>query len=199
MNTYTIIPKTAWADVPEAEIAVPGKVSDQEIRAFFRICYDDTALYVKLRAEEKNIRATYTDAFGMPCEDSCLEFFFSPDSTRKTYFNIEMNPNCAMFLGIGEDGHHLIRLNPMSKLYDFGAETKRTDTGWELSYRIPYAFIRFFFPEFAPAPGDTMKANVYKCGDLCEKEHYLSWSPVDWTKTGGAFHNPDCFGTMVFG
>lgn len=195
---YVIKKKAPWEEIPEEEIAVRGIAFNPDVRAFFKICHDDEALYVRLRAVEKNIRATYTDNYGMPCEDSCLEFFFSPDNSQKKYFNIEMNPNCAMFLGIGLNGASLIRLDPMNEKYSFKPEAVRTEDGWQVTYEVPYEFVRFFFPGFAPAEGSYIMANVYKCGDFTEVEHYLSWKPVDWSITNGAFHNPDCFGMMRF-
>lgn len=41
-----------------------------------------------------------------------------------------------------------------------------------------------------------MKANVYKCGDETDKPHYGLWSIVRSTKPD--FHNPDCFGHMIY-
>lgn len=195
---YLIRKKAPWEEIPEEEIQVRGRAFNPDVKAFFKICYDDEAIYVNLRAIEKDIRAEFTDNFGMPCEDSCMEFFFSPDNSQKKYFNIEMNPNCAMYLGIGLNGSNLIRLNPQGKRYSFAPESVRTEDGWQLTYKVPYEFIRFFFPEFKPVSGGYIMANVYKCGDLTVKEHYLSWKPVDWDVKNGAFHNPDCFGVMRF-
>lgn len=197
MEEYKIVPMTNWENVPEEEITVPGIAANPDVRAFFKIAYDDDALYVRLRAKEKDIRATYKDNHGMPCEDSCLEFFFSPDPKKDTYFNIEMNPNCAAYLGIGEDVRHLTRLDPADYGSPFEPVAERTDDGWMLTYKIPYSFIRKFFPDFAPKPGDILKANAYKCGDKTSKEHYLSWKPVKWDQAS-AFHNPKCFGVMRF-
>lgn len=195
---YIIKKKAPWEEIPEEEIKEEGRAVNPDVRTFFKICYDDEALYVRLRSIEKDIRATYTDDYGMPCEDSCMEFFFSPDNTLKKYFNIEMNPNCAMYLGIGLNGLSLIRLHPASEKYSFEPVSERTDDGWQLTYKVPYEFIRLFFPEFQPIPGGHIMANVYKCGDLTVKEHYLSWQPVDWNIKVSAFHNPDIFGVMRF-
>lgn len=198
MKTYTIVHLNDWEKVPEEEIIEKGRFYDPSIRAFFRICYDEENLYVRLRAVEEHIRAYHEGDNGMPCEDSCLEFFFCPDPNSQKYFNIEMNSNTAMFLGIGTGTGELIRIHPLNRKFNLEPEAIRLPDGWQVTYRIPFSLVRFFFPDFYPASGATIRANVYKCGDLCEKKHYLTWNPIDWSILRGAFHNPLCFGEMVF-
>lgn len=201
MKEYSIVRKTDWADVPALEISEAPIPLKADIQAKAQICYDDENLYVRLTAREADIRATYTDsATSMPCEDSCLEFFFSPDNAQERYFNIEMNPNCAMYLGIGErpDKIRLYRFSKEDSSVDFDPEVIRTGDGWQLTYKVPYAFIRFFFPDFDPKPGKYIMGNCYKCGDNCKVMHLLSWSPVDMSVKPSAFHNPKCFGKMIF-
>ena len=77
----------------------------------------------------------------------------------------------------------------------FGIRTARTPDGWEVFYRIPLSFLRLFWPGFAFA--GALRANVYKCGDLTAREHYLSWNQVN-SRTPD-FHRPQDFGRMVFG
>ncbi len=201
MKEYSIVRKTGWENVPALEISESPLPLKADIRAKAQICYDDEKLYVRLIAHEENIRATYTDSVtSQPCEDSCMEFFFSPDNSQKKYFNIEMNPNCAMYLGIGcrPDGLQLFRLDKTDTPFDFKPEAVRTEDGWQLTYEIPYTFIRYFFPAFDPKPGTYIMANCYKCGDKCKPMHLLSWSPVDLGIGDCAFHNPECFGKMIF-
>ncbi|MDO4488185.1 MAG: carbohydrate-binding family 9-like protein [Eubacteriales bacterium] len=200
MKEYTIIRKTDWDNVPRLSIDHKEVMDfDEDIRAWAQVCYDDEYLYVRLSAYEKNIRAEQTGRFDMPCYDSCLEFFFSPDNNSLKYFNIEMNPNCSMFLGIGTNIEDLIRLDQLRKngKFSFNPSVEYTEDGWVLTYSIPYSFIRFFFPNFNPKSGDTMRANAFKCGDKCVTPHYLSWNPVDPT-VKNSFHNPHAFGLMKF-
>ena len=63
------------------------------------LSYDDTALYVRMRAYETELIATRR-AFGEPvCRDSCLEFFFAPEPHKNAYFNFEVNPLATMYVG----------------------------------------------------------------------------------------------------
>ena len=201
MNTYTVLPKPAnldWSEIPFVQIATPYRNSPADISATGQLCYDSEALYVRLTAKEAYIRAVYTEPLDPPCEDSCLEFFFSPIEGDLRYFNIEFNPNCCMYLGIASSIKDLVRLipeipsgeNPLNPVVTY------TEDGWEIVYSIPYSFIRRFFPGFEPAPGKTIRGNFYKCGELTKVEHYYSWSPI----TGDvlSFHRPNDFGYLTF-
>lgn len=69
--------------------------------------------------------------------------------------------------------------------------------GWEITYQIPYSFIRRFFPTFEATPGKTIRANFYKCGDLTSRPHYLAWNSI--TRSGDClFHTPEEFGLLRF-
>ena len=200
MNTYTILPKKetlSWDEVPELAITNNCGTEDSGVKCYAKICYDEHALYVRLRSVEKFIRAENPkDApyERQPCEDSCLEFFFCPRKGDRRYFNIEMNPNCLMYLGIGTGIDTLSRIYPNKDW--FHPEAERTPDGWRVTYEVPYEFVRFFFPEFSPKSGDDMLANCYKCGDFTKIPHFLSWNPLPEGST--EFHNASHFGIMHF-
>lgn len=199
MRTHVISKKPAvldWATIPAASIDNLLWSPQVEISAKAQICYDEEALYVRLSAKEANIRAEETGPLGSPCLDSCLEFFFAPNPEELRYFNFEYNPNCCLYLGLGnEKADTLYRL--IADGSDcFGAVSERTEDGWNITYTIPYSFIRHFFPDFAPTSGFQMRGNFYKCGDLTEQEHYLAWNPM--TCDTPAFHRPWEFGMLIF-
>ena len=198
MKSYIITKKNEelnWNNVPALQVDTVQWLPDAGISAQAQLCYDEEAIYVRMTAKEANIRAQETGEVGMPCLDSCLEFFFCPMPHNKTYFNVEMNPNCCLYLGIGTDRYDLIRLlshdeNP------FGAEAARTEDGWQLTYRIPVAFVQRFFPEFKAESGAMMRGNFYKCGDLTVQEHYYAWNPVETENPD--FHLSEYFGKLYF-
>jgi len=199
MYTYTIIPKPAnldWSKIPAIKMENTHHEGFVDISATGQVCYDDEALYIRLTAREKEIRAVYNDLLGAPCEDSCLEFFFSPMEDDIRYFNVELNPNCCMYLGIGSSIRDLVRLIPEGE-NPFSPRATYTKDGWEIEYSIPYTFIRRFFPKFEAVAGKTIRGNFYKCGDLTVKEHFFSWSPV--TGEVLSFHRPCDFGYLTFG
>ena len=197
MKSY-VITKTEgqpdWNKVPSADIDCCLWLADAGIDAKLQLCYDAEAIYVRLSAKEANIRAEENGPFGMPCLDSCLEFFFCPDPHNKTYFNIEMNPNCCIYLGIGTDRYDLIRLVPEGKILEPVAE--RTEDGWMITYAIPVAFIQRFFPNFKAESGAMMRGNFYKCGDETVQCHYYSWNSVDQETPD--FHLSAYFGKLYF-
>lgn len=183
-----------WASVPSLEIDVHHNTPEVDVRAWAQVCYDDKALYVRMEAEEKDVRATYSGLLDEVCEDSCLEFFLSPIPGDKRYFNIEMNPNGAMYFGFGTSCDDLIRLI-CQECPVIVPEITRTEKGWVTSYSVPFWFLRLFFPAFEGKKGDSVRANFYKCGEQTDPKYFLCWCPV--VKRPHAFHNPDCFGTLI--
>ena len=182
-----------WSTIPQLEISHVLWKPDWGIRACGQFCHDADSLYVHLYAVEAKIRAEYSAPLSPVCRDSCLEFFFMPENGNR-YFNFEINPNGCLLIGFGrsrEDRAFLYR-NGM-KAY-FSIRTRRMPDGWEAFYHIPLAFLRLFLPDFTFT--GNLRANVYKCGDLTEHEHYLSWNPV--RSETPDFHRPDDFGLMAF-
>ena len=138
-----------------------------DIRAQGQLCWDEAAIYVRLRAWETEIRAEHSGLLQSVCEDSCLEFFLRPTDDLR-YFNALFQPKAA-----------------------------RLSDGWEITYRVPFAFIRRFFPDFTPCEGLAMYGNCYKCGDLTVQQHYLSWNPMRCDTP--QFHRPQDFGRLILG
>ena len=198
MKEYKIVRKPAnfdWKNIPSLQIDTPLVPDEVIIQTFGQICYDDTALYVRLSCDEKDIRAELNGLLDEVCEDSCMEFFFCPMADDKRYFNIESNLNGAIFLGFGSDVHTLVRLIPEEP--SIKPVANKTSDGWELTYSIPYEFIRRFFPDFSPKSGDSIRANCFKCGDKTNRPHHYTWNPTPHLPYA-SFHNPDGFGKMIF-
>lgn len=198
MKTYTI-KKTSgapdWATVPVLDVDQHLWLESDHIQTTAQICYDDEALYVKMRSVEPNIRAEHDAPLSMVCEDSCMEFFFCPSPEDDRYLNIEINPNCRTFIGIGSGRADNVRLAPVNEEELLCKKAARTADGWEVSYQIPVSFLRALFPGYELASGTVIRANCFKCGDLTEKEHYLSWNPVD--NPTPDFHRSCDFGAMI--
>ena len=198
MKTYTIIPRTEdldWSVVPEANIDCCQWGYFADISAKAQLCYDEEAIYVRLSAREANIRAEEQGQTGLPYLDSCLEFFFCPIEGNPTYFNIEMNPNCVMYLGIGTNSYNLIRLL-LPEEGNLGANAVRTEDGWAITYRFPVSLIQRFFPGFVIRSGATMRGNFFKCGDKTVTPHYFAWNPIENEILN--FHQSQWYGQLVF-
>ncbi len=199
MREYTIVRRPddfSWDTVPALDIDYHHNTAqDMPISAKAQLCYDDAALYVRLTAVESQIRAELTGVLDEICEDSCLEFFFSPMDGDRRYINLECNLNGAMYMGFGTCVDDLMRLIPEEAVIFPKGQT--TADGWEVTYAVPHAFVRRFFPEYAPAPGTTCRGNFYKCGDKTVQKHYLTWNPIV-PLPRASFHNPDRFGILHF-
>lgn len=184
-----------WTTIPVAPIDIHLQEEAVDIAATAQLCYDEEAIFVRLAAKEANIRAEYTGVLDAPCKDSCLEFFFCPIYDDNRYFNIEYNPNCCIYLGIGTGIHDLIRLVPEADI-PFSPKAIRTEDGWEITYQVPFEFVRRFFPDFAPISGTKIRGNFYKCGDLTVQPHYLCWNKI--TSKPVSFHRPCDYGVLEF-
>lgn len=199
MRSYTIkkIHGTPdWSTIPVMPIDTLLWTDSTDVSAQAQICWDEDALYLRMEAVEPHIRMEENGPLASVCLDSCLEFFFSP-TDRPDYFNIEMNPNRAIWLGYGSGIKDLIRLLVPKVQTLLNSKVEFTEGGWVLSYQIPFSFIRRFFPEFVAKEGAKMRANVYKCGDMTEKCHYLAWNPIGCENPN--FHCPEYFGCLIFG
>ena len=199
MKKYMICKKKDWSFVETVKINEKERPFNADITAEAQVCYDEEKLYVRLSAKEKDIRAELSGDYDMVCRDSCLEFFFSPDPSSERYINIEMNPNCACFLGLGKGPYDCVRLSPLNKKrYGLEAVSEYNEGGWMVMYSVPYTLIRLFFPDFSPYSGLKIRGNFYKCGDYCRVPHYLSWNPVVEVDGKLSFHCPPCFGELEF-
>ena len=198
MRSYMILPKTGdWKDIPVVSIDTRLWTPEIDIAATAQVCYDAEALYVRLTAKESNIRAEENGLLGTPCRDSCLEFFFCPVAEDTRYFNIEFNSIKCMHLGFGTCRYDSVRLLPQNPDDIFKPCPLLTNDGWEITYRVPFDFIKLFVKHFVAAPGKKMRGNFYKCGDFTVQEHYFSWNPVD--NPTPDFHRPEYFGELIFG
>ena len=196
METYTVIKADGAAGRDGVPVLSIGRVlgnNDPGVRAWGQLCYTDEELRVRLRAEEKDVRATYTEPVSPVHEDSCLEFFFKREDSPN-YFNFEINPNGCLRIQYGPDRADRVDIVRRDGAEYFGIRTCRTPDGWEASYRIPLGFLRLFHPEHRFEDG--LLANLYKCGDRTAVRHYLCWSPIDTPKPD--FHRPEFFGRLLF-
>jgi hypothetical protein len=196
-RTYTAVYQEGdppWDVLKTAEIDIPHWVKPPEgLAACARLCYDREKIKVRLQAREKKILSRFSGLIDMVCNDSCLEFFFSPGEGR--YFNIEFNPRGSMYLGYGTDRHHSYRLYIPKYRELFSVAPFSTEGGWGVDFSVPAAFIRLYAPAFALEKGRVFPANFYKCGDETDVPHYLAWNRVEWPEPD--FHRPEYFGNIL--
>lgn len=146
------------------------------------ISFIQEGIFVHLYAEEQFIRATVTEDNGPVYMDSCLEFFFCPmPGVSDSYFNFEVNPLGALYVGFSSKG-----TREDSKPIDYsefkeiiGVKVNRKENSWDVSYKVPYKLIQIYMPEFAKAEHGCISANFYKCGDETKYPHFAVWNHID--------------------
>jgi len=193
-----------WADVPAADIdQVPWPKVSTGRKTEVRAVWCDDGLYLRYDCEDKFISAKATRTNDAVWQDSCVEFFVAPNSTKPlNYYNFEMNCVGTFLMGTHCDWAE----GYMDRSLDIGIEVATTvpgttkdespdDDGWRLVARIPWAHFEADAPHLPPRPGDVWRANFYRIGGRTEPQ-CTTWSPIKHPKP--QFHLPQFFGEIVF-
>lgn len=167
----------------------------------FRIAHAGDCLLVHYRVTEASVRAVATQDDGRVWEDACCEFFVQPAEERN-YYNFECNCTGKLLLHGGVKGDRpsapeniLSQVKRWASLGNEPFEERIGECHWELALIIPVS--AFFKHSITDLSGMTMRANFYKCGDLLQTPHFLSWNPIQLPKP--QFHCPEFFGKINFG
>jgi hypothetical protein len=165
------------------------------------IAYGDDEIFLKYYVTENYFKAEKTDSNEMVCEDSCVEFFVSPEDDG-IYYNMEFNPIGTCLLGVGYDRASSKRVDPViiskiRRITSAGTKPFKEKTGentWTITIAIPFEV--FFRHKIKSLKGKTFRANFYKCGDKLSVPHYLTWNPVGTKEPD--YHQPEYFGLLKF-
>ena len=164
----------------------------------FRIAHNDEAIFLNYHINESDITAICDNDNGRIWEDSCVEFFISFND--ESYFNIECNCIGKILIGKGSGKENRINLpesllKTVDRWSSLGSSpVKNLSGGWEVSLIIPKKIIYSELSrQFDKAEA---KGNFYKCGDLLQTPHFLSWNPIHTESPN--FHRPDFFGQLLF-
>jgi hypothetical protein len=174
---------------------------DYRPKVRFNIGYGEKEIYIKYYVHEQYVMAEKDKSNQSVCEDSCVEFFVSPDSDG-IYYNFEFNPigTCLEGKGHGRadsrvvDPEYISKIRRLSTLGNQPFGEKTGDQYWELTVAIPLE--AFAGKDIRDLAGKTFKANFYKCGDKLTKPHYLTWNPVETDHPD--YHRPEYFGSITF-
>ncbi|MDD6308797.1 MAG: carbohydrate-binding family 9-like protein [Clostridia bacterium] len=187
-----------WDKLEKAEIDTYSWMDNAyRPRVCAALCYDAKAIYIRFWSFEKEIRGTHKIHNEMVCEDSCVEFFMRPKSS-KYFFNFETNVLGTMLLGFGEERENRESV-AVDDAFEIVSSVKNAETYqdemWTISYQIPFAFLKKYYGDLDIVQ-DGLRANLCKCGDLTKYEHYGMWNPILVDEPD--FHVPAYFGEMVF-
>lgn len=150
-------------------------------------------LVATLKCYEENPKAVYTMRDEPMYKDSCLEFFVAPLEEKEEYVNVEMNSNGAFLCEFGKGKFDRVLVSTLTENSPIVEAFKGEDLKgafWGVTVKLTEVFLRELY-KTEKIDFTTVKANFYKCGDDCEIQHYLAFSPVTTLPPG--FHNPECF------
>jgi hypothetical protein len=165
------------------------------------IAYSDHEIFLKYYITENYFKAEKTDTNELVCEDSCVEFFVSPEDDG-IYYNMEFNAIGTCLLGVGTGRANSKRVRPeiiskIRRLTTAGTKPVIEKTGeyaWMIVIAIPFEV--FFHHQVKDLKGKIFRANFYKCGDKLTVPHYVTWNPVGTQEPD--YHQPEHFGLLKF-
>lgn len=166
----------------------------------FRVAHTGDSILVNYKVTEASVKAVAPADQGRVWEDSCCEFFVRTENEDE-YYNFECNCAGTLLVNFGRKGdrHHapetvLANVKRWSSLGRDPFEERIGECSWELSLIIPLTSL--FNHDIKDLSGIALRGNFYKCGDLLQTPHFLSWSPIDLPQP--CFHCPEFFGKLVF-
>jgi hypothetical protein len=171
-----------------------------------KMMYDNQNIYVIFRVQDKFVQSTVTKYNGPVSENSCVEFFFSPDTMYPMhYFNLEVNAGgtpLIFYITKPWSGYKELEPDNIKKIEIAHSLPSVVDpemqdpVTWTIEYRIPLDMLKQYADVTQPASGIKWKGNFYKTGSKTSNPNYMTWSFVDNEKPN--FHLPQFFGTLIF-
>ncbi|MGE5419630.1 MAG: carbohydrate-binding family 9-like protein [Chloroflexota bacterium] len=168
----------------------------------FAVAYSDKEIFLKYFVKEECFKAEWTDSNQNVYEDSCVEFFVSPENDG-LYYNFEFNGIGTCLLGSGHGRADTKRADPaiiskIRRLPSSGTnpvkKERKGEISWTLTVAIPFGV--FFHHKINDLKGKTVRANFYKCGDMLSVPHYVTWNPI--ATENPDYHRPEYFGELKF-
>ncbi len=154
-----------------------------------KLVHSNEGITVRLSTNEWPLTVTAMNFNDVIFEDSCMEFFFVPNTYEDAYLNIEVNPAAIARVGKGPGRPDRELLNFKGKIE---IETSVIgEEGWSVMAFVPYSFLL----EHYTSCDKEMRANFYKCGSKTVIRHYAAWNKVE-TPTPD-YHRPEYFGRII--
>ncbi|MBR9998653.1 MAG: carbohydrate-binding family 9-like protein [Cyclobacteriaceae bacterium] len=171
-----------------------------------KIAWDDSAIYIIFRVEDRYVRSVHKNHQDPVYKDSCVEFFFIPEEDiNNGYFNLEMNCGGTMLFhhqtrprsgAVNISDEHIGRIKVAATLPPIVEPEIDQKITWIVEYRIPFSILKEYHNFVHPEAGTRWRANFYKCADDSSHPHWLTWAPVE--NPAPDFHLPQYFGWIEF-
>ena len=162
-----------------------------------RMARTEDSLVVDFRVSGLDLRVQNLEDGGRSWEDSCCELFLQRPGAAE-YVNFEVNAAGKMTAARGtgrgdrksltpEEFGQIVRMASIEGPQDYAGGVWT----WRVILLIPFELIGLD-PENLP---ESLRGNIYKCGDLTAHPHFLSWAPIGTPEPD--FHRPEYFGEFV--
>lgn len=189
----------AWAKAAPIELVRNADAAKLPYATQAKVLYDDKFLYFSFRSEDSNIWATLKTRDAKLWEEEVVEVFLQPDTAKKNYIELEVNPLSAMLdiylldvrRALLHESWNSARLQWAVNV-DGTVDGKPGDKVWtcEIAFPLEDAVTA---PNFPPKPGDTWRMNLNRV-EVKPTPELLSWSPTGKDD----FHMPEMWGKLVF-
>jgi len=198
--------ETAW------ELAEPvflkdnrsgNDVTDSMVKTEVKACYDDSMLYFVFICNDPDIWTSFTQRDEHLWEEEAVEVFIDVDDVPETYVEIEVSPGNVLFDSYIVDPDKIDV--PQTALFNLpgiktavnvsGTMNKRDDrdNSWTVEIAIPFKDLAN--EKVAQVNKNTpLKINFYRL----DQNHDMPRMSYAWSPTGGRFHKPAVFGTLIF-
>jgi hypothetical protein len=163
---------------------------------------------VIFKVDDAYVRCNTKEINGPVWEDSCVEFFFSPDAKLPLrYFNLEINCGGIPLMHYNTFAKKEItelKVEEIQKIeiaHSYAPAGDKEIPGpltWTLEYRIPLTILEKYSQVTHPAKGVIWRANFYKIAHKSSHPHYASWNLVEIDPTDVDMHTPEYFGELKF-
>ena len=168
----------------------------------FAAAHTSDAVLLHFKVREQSVLARCSADRESIWQDSCVEFFLSPEPGDGLYYNFEFNCIGRMYACVGPDRNSrqflpesaYAAIKRASSLGETAFEERLGECEWDLSAIVPVScLVRH---DIASLDGLQMSGNFYKCGDHLSAPHFVSYAPINVPKPD--FHRPDCLCKLAF-
>lgn len=181
--------------------------ADHKPQTKLALSHDPEVLYGTFSVDDQYVLAVQEGYNAPVFLDSCVELFLEVPGV-KGYFNFEFSANGTYrifhIIDPTRVGYEFQEYYPVefaigqtievvSSLPEKVYPQVDTPLSWELSFRIPLSFFKYFNDD-ATFQG-SWRGNAFKCAGESSHPHWASWVSIGDELN---FHKPDCFGSFHF-
>lgn len=177
--------------------------ADSAVLTRVKTCYDEYALFIGFICNDPDIWSTFAQRDEHLWKEEVVEVFLDVDREPDTYVEIEVSPANVLFdsyivdpADIDVEATARFDLpNIQTAVSVNGTLNERNDRDNQWSVEIALPFADLLGDAAGIVPGKTeWRINFYRVNaDQGTESMGYAWSP-----TGGRFHKPSVFGTLVF-